>query len=252
VKALRHILEQPFIAATGLAALVHSTWALATLFAGEQPDSTAQLIGWLVPALLIAFALDVGQVATSVEIRQHGLTTARAVTFLVFAVATYYLQWLYIAHHMPALPLAPGVADTWKEAATTLRDAAVWIIPVLLPLSTLLYTFSGGEQRQPRLVESGYEQRQPRLDESPAIAAATEPIQQQPQLAEVVQEREAHYLPGFTPVSVENAHVATCESCGWTKTYTSDENARRGLAVHQARHCPARHPEFSTNGHHEA
>lgn len=236
MKALKHILEQPFIAATGLAALVHSTWALATLFAGEQPQGTPQLIGWLVPALLIAFALDVGQVATSVEIRQHGLTTARAVTFLVFAVATYYLQWLYIAHHMPALPLAPGVADTWKEAATTLRDAAVWIIPVLLPLSTLLYTFSGGERSQ----------HQPPQPESTVVAvAATEPVQQQPQLAEVVQE-DAPLLPEVV------RHEATCPACGWTKTYSSDENARRGLAVHQARHCTAMHPEFSRNGHGEA
>ena len=144
MKVLMHVLRQPFIAATGLAALVHSTWALGTLFAGQQPDGW-HLIGWLLPALLIAFALDVGQIATSTEIRWHGLTVARGVTFVVFAAATYYLQWLYIAHHMPALELAPGVRATWSEFATVMRDAAVWVIPALLPLSTLLYTFSGGQ-----------------------------------------------------------------------------------------------------------
>jgi hypothetical protein len=143
MKFLKHAVEQPFVLATGAAALVHSTWALGTLFSGKQPDGVSlALLGWLVPAFLIAFALDVGQIATSVEIRSHGMTTKRGITFFVFAAATYYLQWLYIAHHMPSLPLADGVRESWKESATTLRDAAVWIIPALLPLSTLLYTFS--------------------------------------------------------------------------------------------------------------
>jgi hypothetical protein len=97
----------------------------------------------LIPALLIAFALDVGQIVTSWEIREHGLSLGRGVTFFVFAGATYYLQWLYIAHHMPALEIAAGVSATAKGTAISMRDAALWIVPALLPLSTLLYTFSG-------------------------------------------------------------------------------------------------------------
>lgn len=147
MKALSHIIGQPFVFATGLAALVHSTWALGTLFAGEQPEGW-HLVGWLVPALLIAFALDVGQIVTSYDIRNRGLTWARGFTFAVFALATYYLQWLYIAHHMPALELAPGVRESWSSLATLIRDSAVWVIPALLPLSTLLYTLSGGETEQ--------------------------------------------------------------------------------------------------------
>lgn len=145
MKFLKHIISQPFIAATGAAALLHSTWALATLFAGEQPETTLHLVGWLIPALLIAFALDVGQIATSAEIREQGLTLARATTFVVFSAATYYLQWLYIAHHMPALELAAGISAIAQPTALSMRDAALWVIPALLPLSTLLYTFSGGK-----------------------------------------------------------------------------------------------------------
>lgn len=143
-RVILHLVEQPFVFATGVAALVHSTWSLGTLFAGNQPPAglTVDYIGWLAPALLIAFALDVGQIATSTEIRKHGLTWARGFTFVVFAVATYYLQWLYIAHHMPALQLAPGVRESWGTLATLIRDSALWFIPSLLPLSTLLYTFS--------------------------------------------------------------------------------------------------------------
>lgn len=138
----KHIYRQPFVVATGFAALVHSTWALGTLFAGTQPEGW-HLIGWLAPALLIAFALDIGQIATSGEIREHGLTIGRGITFFVFAMATYYLQWLYIAHHMPALEIAAGVSETAKATAVYMRDAALWIIPGFLPLSTVLYTFSG-------------------------------------------------------------------------------------------------------------
>lgn len=145
MKALRHLTEQPFIAATGAAALVHSTWALATVFSGHQPASNdlPRLAYWLIPALLISFALDVGQIATSAEIRSGERVLSKYITFGVFAAATYYLQWLYIAHHMPALELAPGVRESWGGFAGLMRDAAVWIIPALLPLSTTLYTLSG-------------------------------------------------------------------------------------------------------------
>lgn len=142
---LKHVVEQPFVFATGLAALVHSTWSLGTLFSGQQPDAALNVhfAGWIIPALLIAFALDIGQISTSMEIREDGLTASRGVTFVVFAVATYYLQWLYMAHHMPDLPLAAGVTGkVWTEFAINLRDAGIWLVPSLLPLSTILYTFS--------------------------------------------------------------------------------------------------------------
>lgn len=140
---LRHLWQQPFVASTGLAAFVHSTWALGTLFAGKQPDAALnwQFVGWIVPAALIAFALDVGQVATAAEIRAGQRTRAKFATFIIFAIATYYLQWLYMAHHMPSLKLSPGV-QTWAGLPILMRDAAIWIIPALLPLSTALYTLS--------------------------------------------------------------------------------------------------------------
>jgi hypothetical protein len=142
---MKHILQQPFVFATGIAALIHSTWSLGTFFAGEQPDGL-HLWGWLIPALLIAFALDIGQIVTSTEIREYGLTVARAITFLIFALATYYLQWLYIAHHMPSMPLSDGISPSMQGVATQLRDLALWIIPALMPLSTLLYTFSSDKK----------------------------------------------------------------------------------------------------------
>jgi len=144
-KAIKHLLDQPFVFATGLAALIHSTWSLGTLFAGEQPDPETQLIaflGWFIPAVLMSFALDIGQIMTSVAIREKGLTIERGITFFVFAIATFYLQWIYMIHHVPALELTGGVRAEWRDSVIWLRDASIVIIPSLLPLSTLLYTFS--------------------------------------------------------------------------------------------------------------
>lgn len=226
MRILKHIFEQPFITATGAAALLHSTWSLGTLFAGEQPEGW-HLLGWIIPALLIAFALDVGQIATSAEIRTHGLTKSRGMTFIVFALATYYLQWLYMAHHMPALALAPGVRASWSDGARLLRDAAVWLIPALLPLSTLLYTFSGQQrpESQPAPVVVAVPAAEPQI----TIASA-----ERPQLAEPLTDR----------------NIAVCPACGWTKTYDNPVSAARGLATHQAKHCPAIHLQIEqrTNG----
>jgi len=134
-----------FIGATGAAALVHSTWTLGTLMSGQQPQASisVEFFGWLIPALLLAFALDVGQVATSHQIRTLGLTPHRAVTFGVFCLATYYLQWAYMVHHVPNIALANGVRAEWSSGVGILRDFCIWIIPALMPLATLLYTLSG-------------------------------------------------------------------------------------------------------------
>jgi len=151
----QHLIAEIFVIATGFAALVHSTWSVGTLFSGMQPlpdlsedglRYALRYVAWVLPALLIAFALDIGQIATSHEIRQciqRGEQPFRKyVVFVVFALATYYLQWLYMAYHMPLLTLGTGVSAFWTSDAITLRDIALWVVPAFLPLSTLLYTFS--------------------------------------------------------------------------------------------------------------
>lgn len=152
---LKHLLRSPFVSATGAAAFVHSTWALAVIFGGLHPEIAspadfARWLAWVAPAAMIAFALDVGQINTSVQIArlhaQRRRPLAKYFTFLVFAVATYYLQWYHLIHHMPALDFSPGIQVTPLIAA--LRTAAIWIIPALLPLSTLLYTFSHTEDKE--------------------------------------------------------------------------------------------------------
>lgn len=146
---IKHLIRSPFVAATGAAAFVHSTWTLGVLFGGSHPtlsdwQTLISYLLWVTPAALIAFALDVGQVATSIQIAEaHDggrRPYAKYLTFVIFAAATYYLQWFHLVHHLPALELSPAVGA--YPIMTTLKEAAVWFIPALLPLSTLLYTFS--------------------------------------------------------------------------------------------------------------
>lgn len=156
----KHIKAQPFVAATAGAALAHSAWSLGTLFSGVQPVPPVigqgfelwfvffvKTLAWHIPAVSIAFAFDVGQVVTAHEIRNaHGAGRTpyrKYVTFVVFAAATYYLQMLYAAHHFPNLALGAGVSADHRPTVQAWLDVAVWVIPMFLPLSTLLYTFSG-------------------------------------------------------------------------------------------------------------
>jgi len=210
MKFLKHFTGQPFVLATGIAALIHSTWSLGTLFSGEQPAienittwiEWIHFAGWILPALLIAIALDVGQVVTSHEIRTSGLTYQRGLTFFVFAFATYYLQWLYIVHHVPMLTIADGVSDIHKAFTIAMRDIGIWLIPLLLPLSTLLYTFSGDNAHD-----------KPKHQE---IIADLHEVSDMPVIAEW-----------------QEKHIATCDNCGKQFEKDSADSAERALRAHK-------------------
>lgn len=231
MKFLKHLLENPFITFTGLAALVHSTWSLGTLFSGVAPDADwAKWAEWVLPAFFIAFAMDVGQISTSAKIRHKGLNWQRGLAFFVFSVATYYLQFLYIAHHMPALQIAAGVSAWHQGAVVTARDAAIWILPLLLPLSTMLYTISDGDSNEQAIA--------PTLPE-PTLSTEKRKNEQLPSFAESFSD-----LPDFTMLEEERIqepkYLATCEDCGWCKEYEHPQSASRALATHKNKHCPNR------------
>jgi hypothetical protein len=230
-QAINHLVSQPFIAATSVAALVHSTWSLGTLFSGKQPDGLSfEVVGWLLPAFLIALSFDIGQVVTSHEIRQGNKSLAKRLTFVVFSLATYYLQWLYIAHHMPLLTLSAGVRAEWAGAAQLMRDAAIWVIPALLPLSTLLYTFSHGDS--PIASPDAHADKAPQsVDVSLSMPPETPVIMEVSQMA----------LPeGVQPTVVTTeTFTAACPDCDWVKhEYPSASQAKAGLLSHRRHKHP--------------
>jgi hypothetical protein len=261
---LKHAYQQPLIFATGLAALVHSTWSLGTMFSGQQPAVESitngigyiHFAGWIVPALLIAFALDIGQIITSHEIRTRGMTKARGTTFLVFALATYYLQWLYMAHHMPLIELAEGISSIHLAAALQLRNMALWLIPALLPLSTLLYTFSSEtDEIKPPVqvtpsaiwIEQPQNQELPVPEETPLLLPDT-PILAFEQIIQETFENVAQQHKEPIRVLDSGLHVATCFECGWLSGEKENaETAQRALQTHRLHHCTA-NQKFSANG----
>lgn len=220
---LRHMLENPFVSGAGISALVHSTWSLGTLFSGEQPAfiiddiwSYFANIYWLVPALLIAFAMDIGQIETSRKIRHEGLTWQRGLTFFVFALATYYLQFLYIAHHMPALEIQAGVSEFHRIAVTELRNFSIWLLPALLPLATLLYTLSDDKHAKKETVQAI------KHDEST----------QEHEIAIVTVEPESEFME-FMPVE---DYSIDCPDCAWSGDgYKSAKNAEKALQAHRGK-----------------
>lgn len=219
----RHLTEQPFVAATGIAALVHSTWSLATLFSGPEPypQFSFAWFSWVLPALMISFALDVGQIATSSEIRRGHRQRGKYAAFGVFAVATYYLQFLYLAHHIPALGFGAGVAATWAKAAEALRDLSVWILPALLPLSTLLYTFSAERVAATEAITPAITIEEPLTPEpvaAPTQASSTLPADPEPVQA----------IAG-------GRFKATCSACGWATVKDDERTAKAALSGHRAR-----------------
>lgn len=157
---ISHIISNHiFIFATSIAMLVHSTWTFGTLFSGEQPTVYPQqpstivaYLFWVTPALLVALAIDVGQIQTSVKLSNaHGYKQkfALGTTFIILALAGYYLQWFHLAHHIPALEFGSGLTTDMKSNLEGLKALAIFVVPALLPLSTVLYTLSSDTGNAP-------------------------------------------------------------------------------------------------------
>lgn len=223
-----------FIFTTGTAALIHSTWSLATFFNGAEPSGGMAWLFWITPAFLLAISIDVGQIATSAQIASGQRTRAKYATFGVLAIATYYLQWLYLAHHLPLISLGEGVNPNVVPFATGVRDIALWALPGLLPASTLLYTFSYGKvakQRNAAMTIRQTTQTEVKVERPDAPLIAT---MDSPQLA-----------AGAKPANA--SYEAQCEDCDWKGTYNSPRGATNALIAHKRHMHPAE--LFSHNGH---
>lgn len=198
---LKHPLRQPFVASLGLFAGVHTTWTIGTFFSGEMPNPDGQgwqFAFWIIPALFFAFSIDIGQIVTAAEIRNGDRSKYKYATFILLALTTFYLQFLYMAHHMPALQISDGVVLGLGQV-TLLRNAAIWILPALLPMSTIFYTLGSNTPE-------------------------TTVREQIADLAPMQQERE-------TPL----IHIA-CPDCDFAGDYETERAATNALNAHK-KHC---------------
>ena len=230
MRVLQHLFSNLFVAATSVAALVHSCWSLGILFTGTQPEAglTVQFIGWLVPSLLIAFSLDVGLLSTSNDIRNGNRSLGKFVTFAVLSASMYFLQWYYLIHHTIAPELGTGVSALAQQTVISIRDAGIWIAPLLLPLSVTLYTFSSShEKNEGTLVPDSQTESNTVAMSADTQTLAIVPIE----------------TPAIKP-SKKNKHSVACPDCDWTGSYKSARAASSALNAHR-RHCTA----IKSNGH---
>lgn len=169
MKTIRHVPEHTFVTIVGIAAFIHSTWTVATFSGGLAPTvqasdpgaailSTLAWLWWVIPGALAAFALEVGQVVTARQI-QAGVgrklnlrlfkLNVKTLTFVILSAATYLLQLTYLLHHYPDLAIAAGLSETSRQAAKTVMEIVTWGMPLLLPISMLLFT--AGDELSQRL-----------------------------------------------------------------------------------------------------
>jgi hypothetical protein len=141
-KILSHLLGSPFVLVTSVAALIHSSWALATIFGGTEPALGGEWLGWLIPGVLTAISIDVGLLSTSMQIRDGKGNRARMATFVVLAASMFLLQFFYAVTHFPNVPLSAGVRPEWAAFLSFFRDAMIVVGPALLPVAITLHTFA--------------------------------------------------------------------------------------------------------------
>lgn len=223
------VARHAFVIATGFAALVHSTWTLATIFNGPEPVAIdGHWLAWVLAAFLFAFAIDVGQIAISVELRGGERTRAKFIAFATLAGLTYFFQWWYVAMHLPAMPLSAGVRTDWLPLATTMRDAALWIVPAALPLATTIYTFSYAKLKIARPAK-------------PAIAPASQ------RAIVPVPEPKSDITIEMPTASI----LVQCPDCDWSKECKTPRSATNSLTAHRM-HAHPHAVSVNGNGrHHE-
>lgn len=140
----RHVFAQPFLVAVSFAAAIHSSWSFSTLFTGLEPHPqfSAAWFSWIVPGVMLAFSVDIGLLSLANQIRLGQRTRGRLLAFAVLCMAMGFLQFLYIAAHMPEVVLGAGVRSDWVGLVSLLRDASIWVLPTLLPTALILFAFS--------------------------------------------------------------------------------------------------------------
>lgn len=143
----KHFKEQPFIVLVAFAALPHTAWSVGTYTAGVQPNVTdwhtlIPALAWLFPPLAFAIAMDIGQVVTAGEIRAGNRSKWLVATFYALAAFSYITQLLHAMHHFPSLAIGAGAAPFVTNVGSFVSQAAIFVLPALLPAATVLYAMA--------------------------------------------------------------------------------------------------------------
>lgn len=265
-RLIKHVKSNPFVGLSAFAASVHTAWAFGTLFSGAQPHVTASLLGdfgawstqsialclWLLPAIALAIALDVGMVETSMNIHQGDVSIGRYATFAALASGSYYMQMLHLAVHMPELQLSTAVAPMQESTVLWLRNAAVFIVPLLLQLPILLHVMSVKRSMHTPTPSSmvvsdaqRHEHLHVHMDGKQAPQAPMLPEQQAKALPAQARTSPRGNANGEAASMVhptdDGLYALDCVLCGQHKDgYKSEASAMKAAAAHIGLWCKAR------------
>lgn len=207
VQHLKAFLAHVFIVLTGLAALPHSVWSFSIIFNGREPAFGPAWFGWIFAGAMLGIAVDAGQIVISIQIARGERTVARYIAFGVLTLATFYLQWLFASAHVSHIGIGEGVNQNAVPFVGGLQDAGMWIIPAMLPIATLIYTFGYSPVRRAR----------------GTISAS------KPQNAIIV-EKPAENMQVLT---AGKSFAVQCPDCDWSNSYHSERSASNALNAHK-------------------
>lgn len=146
-----------FILVVAIAAFGHSAWVISTMFGGKEPPFDPWIFGahfnWMSSGWLVAFALDFGMFVISHDIQDNRGNGWKWVAFIVLSVFTYTLQLTYMAIHKDPVALGGGVKPEAAGFAQFILDYGLYWFPLMLPLSTAIYTLAYREKKAPEDVK---------------------------------------------------------------------------------------------------
>lgn len=132
--------------AISIATMQHTVWSSSFIFEGSIPLTPIERVWWIFNGFLIALTIDIGMFLTARQLRKQFSITA-FVAFIIAALASFYMQLVYTSYHTGDFQFGIGVASQWLNVLKPFIEARVFILPLILPLFAVIYTFSNREVR---------------------------------------------------------------------------------------------------------
>lgn len=237
--------KHPFVFVAMLTAFPYTAWCAANVLHGLMPvDENARFLYWLT-AVLFATTVDIGAVSASSHLSEKwGIVDFLA--FLAMVSGMWYVQTLYALIHYAPLTLSPAIPIQHRETAQALVDAAVWLMPVFIPVPLVINALRG--LRIPNILKRLIPGTDGEIRVMRVEPAAPPSLPKQPIAALVsdtpkaVNVSGAHTgeATGLVYALEDGRYGYTCPKCGRVVVKDTIAGAQSSLNVHTGKYCPAR------------
>lgn len=132
--------------AISLATMQHTIWSSSFVFEGEYPKTLIEQLHWIVLGLLIAITIDLGMFLSARYLRNK-FKISMFISFVIAALASFYMQLIYAAYHTGNFTFGEGVAQPIVALLQPFIEYRTIILPMILPLFAVVYTMSNRETK---------------------------------------------------------------------------------------------------------